>query len=88
METNTLGTRASAILGPYSSDMLLSIKKIGAFDQGVVHPLCAPVIYDYGYLQNKLLEVHSLPNTFFMKKNKKYVLSAFVSTVEYSLSKA
>jgi hypothetical protein len=87
METNTLGTRASTILGPYSSDMMLSIKKIGSSDEGLVHPLCAPVIYDYTYTQKKLLEVCSLPNAFLMKRNKMYLMSAFIGSVEYSLSK-
>lgn len=87
METNTLETRSSTLLGPYFSDMLLTIKKVGAAKEGTVHQLCAPVIYDYGCRQNKLLEVYSLPNAFVMKKNKIYLLSAFISSVEYSLSK-
>ena len=86
MEINTLKRRGSTILGPFNSDTLLSIKKIGGSENGSVHPLCAPVIYDYTYHQNKLLEVCSLPNEFLMERNKIYLMAAFVSPVEYSLS--
>jgi hypothetical protein len=86
MQLNTLGTRSTKILGPFYLDMLLTIKRIGSADEGVVHPLSAPVIYDYNYRHNKLMEVSSLPNAFLIKKNKKYLLSTFISGIEYSVS--
>ena len=87
MEMKTLETRSSTILGPYISDMLLSIKKIGASEEGKVHPLCAPVIYDFNNRKNKLSEVSTLPNAFVMKRSKAYLLATFVSSVEYCISK-
>ena len=82
----SLPVRSTAILGPFDTDKLLWIKKVGNANEGEVHQLEAPVIYDYTNRQNKLVEVVTLPNVFLMEKCKAYLLSTFVSSVEYQIS--
>ena len=87
MQFTTLPQRSTTIIGPYLSDMVLKIKRIGENDEGMVHQLCAPIIYDYDNHQSKLTEVCTLPNTFIIRRNKMYLLASFVSCVEYGIKK-
>lgn len=77
--------RSTVILGPYETEKMLLIKRVGVIDRGDIHLLTAPVIYDYTKRQNKLLEVLTLPCVFLMEKYKTYQVSTFVSSVDYQI---
>lgn len=82
---NTLETRSHEVIGPYVTDMKLLITKIGSSGEGNVHRLCAPILSDFKNLEDDYQEISLVPNEIRLSPGKVYMLSTFVSPVEYRI---
>ncbi|GHN01868.1 hypothetical protein WSM22_33570 [Cytophagales bacterium WSM2-2] len=81
-----LQPRTFTHIGPYLTDVKLTVTKVGDIENGTVHQMCAPSLYITEEYEKGAWEIVHVPQEIMLRRNKQYTLAAYANNIEYTIS--